>query len=133
MSDITGKGYGDKHNWIDKGTEQNYHPASRSTLFSCKDCDAAFRHYYHLTPDIHQAMRECGIKEECKDMSTIRYISHSITESTHVETKEVFYELSYWYVSDKKPDIAGRKHVGYFKSYKEAEEKHNKNLVEGLL
>lgn len=63
----------------------------------------------------------------------IRYLGHFITEHTHIETKEKVYELSYWYTSDQTPQIAGKRDVGYFKSRKEAEDKHNENLVNGLL
>ena len=65
MSDITGKGYGDKHDWKCHGTEQMSSPKDRSTLYECKKCSEKFRHYYHSTSDIHEAMRERGIKEEC--------------------------------------------------------------------
>jgi len=63
----------------------------------------------------------------------IRYLGHTIHDAQHVETKETWWELSYWYTSDKSPQVAGRRHSGYFKSREEAEKKHNQNLVNGLL
>jgi len=65
MSGITGTGYGDKHNWKDKGTEQMPIPQDRSTLWVCLDCNETFRHWYHVVPDIFQAMKDRGIREEC--------------------------------------------------------------------
>lgn len=68
MSDITGIGYGSKHNWIDRGTEQISSPKEhRSTRYICRNCNAVFRHYYHITPDIFQAIKSNGIKEECEN------------------------------------------------------------------
>jgi hypothetical protein len=65
MSVIHGEGYGDKHNWENKGTEQNYNQDYRNTLFICKDCDQYFRHYYHITPDIFDQIKISGITKEC--------------------------------------------------------------------
>ena len=66
MSEITGKGYGDKHDWKCPGTEQNPFPESRSTLFTCEKCNEYFRHYYHVIPDIFEAMKENNINELCE-------------------------------------------------------------------
>ena len=63
----------------------------------------------------------------------IKYHCHTVTECTHIETKEKFYELSHWFTSSECPETAGRRSAGYFKSRKEAENHHNKMLVEGLL
>lgn len=64
---------------------------------------------------------------------TIKYLSHSITECTHTVTKEIWYELSHWFVSSESPQTAGRQCAGYFKSHEEAENHHNSMLVSGLL
>lgn len=65
MSGITGNGYGDKHDWVNKGTEQSSIPQHRSTLYECKKCNYLFRHWYHLIPDIFEAMEHNKIKQDC--------------------------------------------------------------------
>jgi hypothetical protein len=69
VSDIDGKGYGDKHDWRCRGTEQHSIPEYRSTFFSCKNCGENFRHYYHRTPDIFEQMKKSLVSEECKKES----------------------------------------------------------------
>jgi len=65
MSDITDEGYGYKHAWKNCGTEQCTFPEDRSTLYRCSRCNASFRHYYHLVPDIFTAMQYKNIPDEC--------------------------------------------------------------------
>ncbi len=65
MSDLNGAGFGDKHDWHRGDTEQSPWPQSRSTLWSCRACKQVFRHYYHTISDIHAAMKQAGITEEC--------------------------------------------------------------------
>ena len=36
-----------------------------NNLYVCKDCNESFRHYYDVVPDIFEAMRGRGVKEEC--------------------------------------------------------------------
>jgi hypothetical protein len=67
MSEIRGNGYGDKHDWEDKGTEQIQNMYLRSTLWQCRKCHQLFRHYYNVIPNIFSAMKERGINEECID------------------------------------------------------------------
>jgi hypothetical protein len=62
---IRGYGYGDKHKWEDKGTEQSSMPSHRSTLWVCSECNEIFRHWYHQIHDIHEAMQLSNVKEEC--------------------------------------------------------------------
>ena len=66
MTDINGKGYGDLHDWKCIGTEQMQFPRDRSTLFVCNRCGYIFTHWYHITENIHDAMKESGIKEICE-------------------------------------------------------------------
>ncbi len=66
MSEIRGKGYGDKHDWKDLGTEQSSIPSHRSTLYHCQKCNIFFRHYYHVIPCVFEAMKVNEIKEECE-------------------------------------------------------------------
>ncbi len=66
MSAINGKGYGDSHDWENMGTDQHCEPQYRSTLFICKKCKDGFRHYYHKTPNIYDAIKNSNIKEECE-------------------------------------------------------------------
>lgn len=63
----------------------------------------------------------------------IYYQNHSIIECKNIETGEVMYELSHWFTSDKHPETAGRVSVGYFTTYKKAEERHNEMLGMELL
>lgn len=66
MSDITEEGHGDKHDWEDKGTERIISPVEwRSTLWECRKCSVHFRHYYHVIPNIFEAMKERGVELEC--------------------------------------------------------------------
>ena len=63
----------------------------------------------------------------------IRYLDHSIMEVTNIDTNEILYELSHWYVSGEAPQTAARRIQGYYKTRKEAEEAHNQLLVKALI
>lgn len=63
----------------------------------------------------------------------IKYHTHTIMPVTNIQTKEILYELGYWYVSSDSPQTAGKRIEGYFKTREEAEERHNQKLVNGLL
>jgi len=65
MSDIKGTGYGDKHDWENKGTEGTDYPI---TTYICKKCKCQFRHFYKIRKDIFEAMKELKVRipEECK-------------------------------------------------------------------
>ncbi len=65
MSDIRGKGHGDKHHWTRISTLQRDRPEDRMTLFQCSNCKKDFWHRYHIIPNIFEAMREWGVTEEC--------------------------------------------------------------------
>lgn len=73
MSNITGTGYGSTHTWQNKGTEQMPQPQDRSTLWVCKNCDAAFRHYYHIFPDIFQAIKLSKVEEFCPNIEEVNH------------------------------------------------------------
>lgn len=62
MSGINGSGFGDDHDWVcyQKGTHE--HIAS----WRCKRCEKWFRHFYHRTPDIFQAIQDYGIPDKCE-------------------------------------------------------------------
>lgn len=64
---------------------------------------------------------------------TILYLNHSILKLKHIETKEACYELGHWYTSTEFPDTAGKRIIGYFKTYEDAENHHNDMLVNGLI
>lgn len=63
----------------------------------------------------------------------IRYLSHTITKCTNINTGKKVYLLDHWFVSDVAPQTAGSINNGYFDSRKEAEDHHNKLLVKGLI
>ena len=55
-----------KHLWfqgitVDKPTKQPL----KYTEYCCPKCRQFFRHFYEITPDILEAMKEIQIKEEC--------------------------------------------------------------------
>lgn len=66
MSDINGKGYGDKHDWERYGTVPCGGRYNRVTLFKCNKCHQTFSHYHNLEPDIFDEMRKSNITEECE-------------------------------------------------------------------
>lgn len=66
MSEIIGSGHGDSHNWENKGTDSMPMPYDRSSLWVCRDCNAMFRHYYNVIPDINEAIKQSGVQDECK-------------------------------------------------------------------
>jgi hypothetical protein len=70
MSEITGNGHGDKHDWKKGDTIQSRYKDERSTLWTCNNCTAAFRHYYHVVTDIFEAMKFCNIPIECEKKET---------------------------------------------------------------
>lgn len=59
-------GYKGEHFWVNKGTEQHPIPENRSTLFQCNKCNILFRHWYHVTDNIFEAMKRSNIKDECE-------------------------------------------------------------------
>lgn len=69
-SNIYGEGYGSSHTWIRGQTIQwsslglDYYAAF--TDYSCLKCGAKFKHYYHSTPNIFQAMNDTDIVSECR-------------------------------------------------------------------
>jgi hypothetical protein len=54
-------------------------------------------------------------------------------EVININTNEIFYELSHWYISDESPQTAGKIIRCYYKTKKEAEEAHNQLLVKALI
>lgn len=67
MSDLVGDGFGSKHEWKDLGTYQHPDPKERHTSFRCNKCAVFFRHFYHVTPIIYEAIKDHGIPEVCID------------------------------------------------------------------
>lgn len=65
MSEISGQGYGDKHNWKKLQTAQVGSWGRKETLWQCNTCGTTFIHYYDEVPDIFQAMKDQKIPEEC--------------------------------------------------------------------
>lgn len=65
MTYITGNGYGDKHHWKRFDTIQSNNRFERGTFYKCDKCEVYFRHYYHITSNIFDAMEELNIPEEC--------------------------------------------------------------------
>lgn len=66
MTEVRGNGYGSAHDWENKGTEQISSPKKRrNTLWVCRKCHEQFRHFYRITSDIFEAMKQRGVKEEC--------------------------------------------------------------------
>ena len=68
MSAISGNGYGSSHNWARGHTTQSnveVNHGDNATYFECEDCGEYFRHYYHSTPDIFEAIRNAGVPDKC--------------------------------------------------------------------
>lgn len=65
MTQIRGNGYGDKHDWQHHGNEEANYPEDRNTLWICNKCKVAFRHYYRITWNIFEQMKNLNIPEEC--------------------------------------------------------------------
>lgn len=64
MSDITGKGYGDDHDWQCGATTY------RQTYYRCRRCGESFLHNYLLIPGIHEAMARSGrVSEHCSALT----------------------------------------------------------------
>ncbi len=70
MTQVCGKGYGDKHDWREEGSLQwsaaNLPSDSANTRYRCVRCMVEFRHYYHVEPNIFEAMKEAGVPENCQ-------------------------------------------------------------------
>lgn len=66
MSDIYGKGYGDKHDWKRGYTPQVGSWDTKSTSYRCGVCGEKFTHFYDAIPDIFQAMQHQNVNAECK-------------------------------------------------------------------
>lgn len=71
MSEISGSGYGDSHDWENKGTEQMPLPTDRSTLWVCRKCGVMFRHYYNIVTNIFDAMKERKVPEFCDNKNRL--------------------------------------------------------------
>lgn len=68
MSDLNGNGFGDSHNWKNLGCRQwGTRGGPAVGYWECKDCGQRFEHYYHETPNIHDAMREQKVMDFCHD------------------------------------------------------------------
>ena len=66
MSEISGKGYGDSHNWKRGSTAQVGAIAwLKGTGWHCVDCKASFNHAYDMIPDIFQAIKASGVPDQC--------------------------------------------------------------------
>ncbi len=68
-SNIYGEGYGSSHTWI-RGETLQWGPLrldyySAFTDYSCLKCGAKFKHYYHITTSIFQAIKETDIINQC--------------------------------------------------------------------
>lgn len=59
----------------------------------------------------------------------IKYLTYTIWPVTNIETNEKLYELSHWFISEDKPDIAGRQSIGVYKTHSDAEMEHYKELI----
>lgn len=71
MSDISGNGYGSAHDWMRLYTEP-----SKVTFYVCNDCGENFAHAYDEIPNIFQAMRETGVKENCETVKAVGLKQH---------------------------------------------------------
>lgn len=65
MSEINGRGHGDSHEWV-MGYQ---YQGDRSTPYKCKNCHIEFRHWYNMTPNIWEAIKNCGIPDKCQAQS----------------------------------------------------------------
>ena len=61
-SHITGKGYGDAHDWRYLGT-----PSNRVSRYECASCRQLFFHNYPATPGIFEAMFFSNVPARCGD------------------------------------------------------------------
>ena len=66
MSDINGKGHGDKHDWKRMYTPQVGSYGIKYTEYKCMDCGSNFSHYYDRVPDIFLAMKQAEVPLTCK-------------------------------------------------------------------
>lgn len=60
MSDISGKGHGDAHDWQCLGT-----PCQVATIYLCKNCSCKFTHAYHAIGNIFEAMKQARVPVDC--------------------------------------------------------------------
>ena len=66
MSEISGQGYGDSHNWTKGYTAQvGAVPFLKNTAWSCTDCGAIFNHAYDMIPDIFEAIKQARVVDKC--------------------------------------------------------------------
>lgn len=65
MNDINNAEYGRSHAWKMGNTYQSPNPHDRFTIFTCTSCGAYFEHFYHQIPIIGEAMKKCGIENQC--------------------------------------------------------------------
>ena len=64
MSDVSGNGYGDDHDWYRGDT------ICRSTYYRCRRCGEDFMHDYPRIPGIHEAMYRSGrVSEHCSGLT----------------------------------------------------------------
>ncbi len=67
MSDLNGEGYGSQHIWKNHGCHQwGTFGGKAKSFWSCDRCNVGFVHFYHDTPDIHEAMKTAGVPNECE-------------------------------------------------------------------
>ena len=66
-SQITGKGYGDKHTWIKLFTNTTTKRSEKYSLWECIECGKQFKHFYDVIPDIFSAIHFSRIPENCKE------------------------------------------------------------------
>ena len=69
MSDLTPNyenAYGIKHNWVNVFTHQWGRLGGKAkSYWRCAGCAEQFIHFYHDEPDIHKAMKDANVSEEC--------------------------------------------------------------------
>jgi hypothetical protein len=76
-SAISGSGYGDSHHWEKPSHLQilidfdgsKISPVGGPTVYRCNSCGVMFRHFYHKTPAIFDAMRDSGVVDVCPGLS----------------------------------------------------------------
>lgn len=59
MSHINGDGYGSCHDW------REVNQVGHCTWYKCAVCDAEFKHWYHSTPNIFEAIANAGVVDYC--------------------------------------------------------------------
>jgi len=77
MSDITGTGHGNAHDWENCGTAPY-----KVTYYSCRKCGAKFEHRYDEEPEIFEAMKKSGVGAECcPDMPNVKLRGCALAQS----------------------------------------------------